>query len=153
MVDLMNLEDQADLDFTLARRRARLSRLKELLLRRGTRSNLLSPEDARQGFPASGSMYRGRRTVEVSRIVGSAGKHEQFDQDFMPLSHVSPEKWKRIDKAFRLGVELPAVSLLRLGKDYFVMDGNHRVSVARFHGVEWIDAEVTEARSLVTRAA
>jgi hypothetical protein len=34
-----------------------------------------------------------------------------------------------------------------------VSDGNHRVSVARFHGVEWIDAEVTEAKSLTTRAA
>jgi len=43
------------------------------------------------------------------------------------------------------------VSLLQLGGDYFVMDGNHRVSVARFHGVEWIDAEVTEVRSRSTR--
>jgi hypothetical protein len=32
-----------------------------------------------------------------------------------------------------------------------VIDGNHRVSVARFHGVEWIDAEVTESKSLRTR--
>jgi hypothetical protein len=154
VVDLMNLEEQVDLDFTLARRRARLSRLKEAVLRRrGTRSTLLSPEETRRGVPASGSMYRGRRTVEVSRIVGSVGKHEHFDPDFMPLSKASREKWKRIDRAFRLGVELPAVSLLELGGDYFVIDGNHRVSVARFHGVEWIDAEVTEVRSLGTRAA
>src|SRR3712207_9238923 len=88
-------------------------------------------------------MYRGRRTVEVSRIVGSVGKHRQFDPNFMPLSKASPEKWKRIDRAFRLGVELPPVSLLERGGAYFVNDGNHRVSVARFHGVEWIDAEVT----------
>jgi hypothetical protein len=154
VVDLMNLEDQVDLDFTVARRRARLSRLKELLLRRdSTRSTLLSPEETRRGVPASGSMYRGRRTVEVSRIVGSVGKHRQFDPNFMPLSKASPEKWKRVDRAFRLGQELPPVSLLELGGDYFVIDGNHRVSVARFHGVEWIDAEVTEARSLNTRAA
>jgi hypothetical protein len=45
------------------------------------------------------------------------------------------------------------VSLLQLGGDYFVIDGNHRVSVARFHGVEWIDAEVNEVRSLGRRAA
>jgi hypothetical protein len=154
VVDLMNLEDQVDLDFTVARRRARLSRLKELLLRRdSTGSTLLSPEETRRGVPASGSMYRGRRTVEVLRIVGSVGKHQQFDPNFMPLSKASPEKWKRVDRAFRLGQELPPVSLLELGGDYFVIDGNHRVSVARFHGVEWIDAEVTEARSLNTRAA
>ena len=153
VVDLMNLEDQVDLDFTLARRRARLGRLKTLLLRRDTRSTLLSPEELRRSVPASGAMYRGRRTVEVSRIVGSVGKHEHFDQNFMPLSGASAQKWKRIDRAFRLGQELPPVSLLELGGDYFVSDGNHRVSVARFHGVEWIDAEVTETKSLRTRAA
>jgi hypothetical protein len=153
VVDLMNLEDQVDLDFTLARRRARLGRLKTLLLGRGARSTLLSTGELRRSVPASGATYRGRRTVEVSRIVGSLGKHEQFDQNFMPLSKASPEKWKRIAKAFRLGEELPAVSLLGLGGDYFVNDGHHRVSVARFHGVEWIDAEVTESKSLSTRAA
>jgi hypothetical protein len=37
-------------------------------------------------------MYRGRRTVEASKIVGSVGKHERFDMNFMPLSRASPEK-------------------------------------------------------------
>ena len=151
VVDLMNLEDQVDLDFTLARRRARLGRLKTLLLRRDTRSTLLSPEEFRRRTPPSGAMYRGRRTVEVSRIVGSVGKHEQFDMNFMPLSGAASEKWKRIDRAFRLGQELPTVSLLEQGGDYFVNDGNHRVSVARFNGVEWIDAEVTGGKSVSTR--
>jgi hypothetical protein len=27
---------------------------------------------------------------------------------------------------------------------YFVLDGHHYVSLARYHGVEWIDAYVTE---------
>src|SRR5215213_9089360 len=150
VVDLMNLEDQVDLDFTIARRRARLGRLKALLLRRSTRGTLLSPDELRRSVPASGAMYRGRRTVEVSRIVGSVGKHEQFDMNFMPLSKASAGKWKRIDRAFRLGQELPPVSLLELGGDYCVIDGNHRVSVARFHRVEWIDAEVTEVKSRST---
>jgi hypothetical protein len=150
MVDLMNLEDQVDLDFTVARRRARLGRLKTLLRRRGTRGTLLSSDEIRRTAPAHGAMYRGRRTVEVSRIVGSIGKHEQFDQNFMPLPKAFAERWKRVDRAFRHGQELPPVSLLKLGGDYFVNDGHHRVSVARFHGVEWIDAEVTESNSLVT---
>ena len=152
MVELMNLEDQVDLDFTLARRRARLGRLKtRLLMRHATTSTLLSPAELRRSVPASGAMYGGRRTLEVLRIVGSMGKHEQFDMNFMPLARASPEKWKRIDRAFRLGQELPPVSLLQLGGAYFVSDGNHRVSVARFHGVEWIDAEVTEVKSRSTR--
>jgi hypothetical protein len=69
----------------------------------------------------------------------------------MPLPKASPEKWKRIDGAFRLGQELPPVSLLESGGDYSVIDGNYRVSVARFHGVEWIDAEVTGGKLVSTR--
>lgn len=150
MVDLMNLEDQVDKDFVLARRRARLGRLKEFLLRHGTKRTLLSSDEIRRSVPVGGAMFRGRQTVELSRIVGSVGKHEQFDRNFMPLPRASAEKWKRIDRALRRGQELPAVSLLKLGGDYFVNDGHHRVSVARFHGAEWIDAEVTESKSLGT---
>ncbi len=53
MVDLMNLEDQVDLDFTVARRRAWLGRLKRLSLRRATRSTLLFPDEIRRSVPAS----------------------------------------------------------------------------------------------------
>jgi hypothetical protein len=38
------------------------------------------------------------------------------------------------------------VSLFKIGEKYFVVDGNHRVSVARYQSVEYIDAEVTELR-------
>jgi hypothetical protein len=68
MVDLMNLEDQVDKDFALARRRARLGRLKALLLRRATRSTLLSSDEIRRTVSASGGMYRGRRTLERTPV-------------------------------------------------------------------------------------
>ncbi len=44
------------------------------------------------------------------------------------------------------GEELPPVSLYKVGERYFVEDGNHRVSVARYHGVEMIAAEITQFR-------
>jgi hypothetical protein len=49
-----------------------------------------------------------------------------------------------VDRAFHRGVELPAVELYELGGSYFVVDGNHRISVARYQGVRWIEAEVTQ---------
>jgi hypothetical protein len=52
-----------------------------------------------------------------------------------------------MDLAFHRGEELPRVSLYKIGGVYFVLDGNHRVSVYRYHGVEWIDAVVTEFRA------
>ena len=144
MVDLMSLEEQVDREFTAARRRARFRRLRAKFRRKPGRRILLSFEELRRSMRAYGGFRRGRDTVELSRIVGSAGKHEWFDEAFMPLRALSRERWKRIDRAFRRGDDLPPVILYKLGNRYFVKDGHHRVSVARFHGAEWIDAEITE---------
>jgi hypothetical protein len=62
----------------------------------------------------------------------------------MPANESVGERWKSIDRAFHRGEELPPVSLYKVGSFYFVLDGHHRVSVATYHGVEWIDAYVTE---------
>jgi hypothetical protein len=62
----------------------------------------------------------------------------------MPARATVEERWKRIDRAFHRGEELPPVSLYKVEGLYFVLDGHHRVSVARYHGVEWIDAYATE---------
>jgi hypothetical protein len=49
-----------------------------------------------------------------------------------------------MDRIFHLAEEFPPVTLYKNGDSYFVLDGNHRVSVARFHGVEGLDAVVTQ---------
>ncbi len=54
------------------------------------------------------------------------------------------ERWKRVDRAVRDGKSLPPVELYKLGEEYFVVDGNHRVSVARHRGMPAIEALVTE---------
>jgi hypothetical protein len=74
------------------------------------------------------------------------GRRSDFDRSFMPLRASAGQRWKRVDLAFHKGKNLPPVRLYKLGDAYFVEDGNHRVSVARFHGVGWIDADVTELR-------
>jgi hypothetical protein len=147
MVELMNVSEQVDREFIAARRRARLHGLWRRLRGASGRGTLLSFDQERRRSRASGGLRRGRSTVEVSRIVGSAGKHDQFDDAFMPLRGASSGRWKRIDRTYRSGAELPPVSLYGIDGDYFVQDGHHRVSVARFHGDEWMDAEVTEFRS------
>jgi len=147
MVELMSQAEQVDREFAVARRRARLHGLGRRLVRSSGSGRLLPFEQTRRSVGAYGGLRRGRSTVEVARIVGSAGKHDQFDDEFMPLRGASPERWKRVDRAYRSGADLPPVSLYKMDGDYFVQDGHHRVSVARFHGAEWIDAEVTEFRS------
>jgi hypothetical protein len=53
-------------------------------------------------------------------------------------------KWKRIDRAFQRGEDLPPVELYEIGDAYFVLDGHHRVSVARYHDVPTLEAAVAE---------
>jgi hypothetical protein len=84
------------------------------------------------------------RIVDPEKIVGSVGRRRDFDRRFMPLRAAAGERWKRVDLAFHRDKVLPPVSLYKLGDAYFVEDGNHRVSVARYHGVPVVEADVTE---------
>jgi hypothetical protein len=145
MVDYMSLEEQVDKDFERARRRAFVARVMARLRRDPRESGIVAFDEVRRAARADNRFYRGSKIVEVSKIVGSVGRHKEFDGRFMPTK-ASAFKWKRVDRAFRRGVDLPPVSLYQIGDKYFVHDGNHRVSVARYHGVEWMDAEVTEFR-------
>jgi hypothetical protein len=141
VVGLMNVWEQVDLDYARARRRAFVARLWAWVRRRC--ASLCVFDEARWESGAENRRYVGVRTVEVSRIVGSVGRWREFDSGFMP-TRANEQRWKRVDLAFRKGLELPPVVLYKIGDDYYVHDGNHRVSVARFEGVEMIDAEVTE---------
>ena len=85
----------------------------------------------------------------MERIVGSEGRYADFDGEFLPLQDSSEEKWRSVYAALRRGEGLPPVSLLKVGDAYFVRDGNHRVSVARWLGVEALDAEVAELRAAI----
>ena len=85
--------------------------------------------------------------MSPGQIVGSAGRCSDFDRDFLPIKTSVGPRWKRIDLAFHRGEELPPVSLYKIGGVYFVLDGNHRISVYRYHGAKWIEADVTEFRA------
>jgi hypothetical protein len=142
MIDFMSIEVQAEADFGRARRRAFFGRLAARLRRECSR--LMAFDEVGERHLAHNRRRLGLRDVEVSRIVGSVGRHEAFDRGFMPTRASLAERWKRVDRAFHRGLDLPAVRLYKVGEAYFVEDGNHRVSVARYQGVETIEADVTE---------
>ena len=147
MIGYPRIEDQADCDFDRARRRALLRRMMARLQRDPASNRLLSFEKMREELRTTPNrVYLGMRVVPVGQIGGSVGRHADFDRDFLPARASVRERWTRIDLAFHRGEELPPVSLYKIGGLYFVTDGHHRVSVARYHGVQWIDAEVTEIR-------
>ena len=142
---LMDLNEQVDWDFSRALRKAWLRRL-VLRLRGKLAACGAAPsfEEVQGKRQAYNRVRRGRRVVDLEKIVGSVGRSRDFDISFMPLRAAAGERWKRVDLAFYRDQALPPVSLYKLGDDYFVEDGNHRISVARYHGLPDVEADVTE---------
>jgi len=145
MIPYMDLNEQVDADFTRARRRARLRAVVALIRGEHTSNRLLSFEEVRrERSVANNRLHRGTRVVEVDQIVGSVGRWGDFDRSFLPAQASVGHKWKRIDRAFQRGEDLPPVELYEIGDAYFVVDGHHRVSVARYHNVPTVEAAVAE---------
>jgi hypothetical protein len=146
MIPYMTLNEQVERDFTRARRRARLRAAVTSIRREHTSNRLLSFDDVRRELVANNRLHRGTRVVEIDEIVGSVGRWRDFDRSFLPARASVGKKWKRIDRAFQKGEDLPPVELYEVGGAYFVLDGHHRVSVARYHEVPTVEAAVAEFR-------
>jgi hypothetical protein len=82
------------------------------------------------------------QTVPLSQIRGSEGRRDDFDRDFNPLRDYNKARWLNIAAARRRGKALPPVELVQVGDIYFVLDGHHRISVARAMGQRDIEARV-----------
>jgi hypothetical protein len=82
--------------------------------------------------------------VPVQQIVGTVNRQHDFDAAFNPLREATANRWQRIRDAFMKDQILPPVELHKIGDLYFVEDGHHRISVARFSGQETIEANVIE---------
>jgi len=143
MIGYSNIEEQVAFDFPRPRRRAFLRRVRARIFGDPASARMRSFEDASNGLGALNGVRLGSRVVAVGEIVGSVGRFGDFDRDFLPARTSLEARWKSVDRAFHRGQDLPPVSLFKVGDAYFVEDGNHRVSVAHYQGIEWIDAEVT----------
>lgn len=86
--------------------------------------------------------YAGMRTVPIRQIRGSDGRSDDFDRDFNPLQDHNRQRWLGVAAARRQGKALPPVKLVQIGDVYFVLDGHHRISVARALRQQGIEAKV-----------
>lgn len=136
------IDDQAQSDYERARNKALINDLRSAIVRRDNR--LMPFHEFRSRINPEGESYRGMQEVPISKIVGSMDRYQDFDRTFLPKKKNTRSSWKNIDKAYYQDVRLPPIQLYKVGDVYFVKDGNHRVSVARERGVEFIDAEVIE---------
>ena len=146
------MSDRVDLlsarqDFGNARRREIMTRVLTLL--KPQKEEMLSLGDVRRILRPESETYQGLKTVPIDRIVGSEGRYLDFNRTFLPRHDKLMRRWITVDLAHHRNIILPPVKLFEIGGVYFVRDGNHRVSVARMQGAEFIDADVTSLASEV----
>lgn len=134
-------------DFQQARARAALQQFTARLT--GKSANLLSYDEVAEQLKLKGGRSRGLQTIPVEAIVGSVGRYSDFTRTFLPRLRSDQDRWASVRLAADHVTDLPAIDVYQIGDVYFVLDGNHRVSIARQQGISFIDARVTEVQSRV----
>lgn len=136
---------QTEEDFNKAHSKALFNEIQHLLKPEETK--LIPLNDMKTLLKPTGETYVGMRTIPTSSIVGSEGRYQDFDNGFLPKNNFMRDRWRHVDEANLADITLPPIKVYELAGLYFVRDGNHRVSVAKSKGVEFIDADVVSLQS------
>jgi nucleotide-binding universal stress UspA family protein len=131
--------------------RARLQADWEQVLARltGKPVDLIAYEEVRQKLNTQITPHRTLKDIPIDAIVGSVGRAADFTRKFYPLRDNDATRWERVREVTEKEGALP-IEVYQIGEAYFVADGNHRVSVARQMGAQFIEAMVTEVSSPVS---
>ncbi len=140
-------------DFTRARRRAQWARVASRLRGRPGDVDVLLPfDEVVAALGLRGRQSLGEQLVEIDSIVGSVDRSSGFDRRFRPTTEQARTRFERIAGSIRRGREMPPIDLYRVGQVHFVVDGHHRIAVARAMGWSTIRAIVTEIRTSLPAA-
>src|ERR1044071_4884199 len=118
-------------DFQSAHLRAKLQ---GVLARVTGRSNeLLSYDEIAGRLKLQGRSDKGMQTIPVDSIIGSVGRYTDFTRTFLPRHAKAQQRWANVKAATLdpLGQGLQPIEVYKVSDVYFVIDGNHRVSIAR----------------------
>ena len=141
---------EAETDFSRARNKAFINELQHFL--NPDETKMISFNQIRQILKPKTQTYIGMRTIPISKIVGSEGRYKDFDNQFLPKNSFMKDRWEHVDEAVIKDIILPPINVYELGGLYFVRDGNHRVSVAKSKGVEFIDADIISLQTEIKLA-
>src|SRR5436190_6967350 len=108
-----------------------------------SRDRLLELDEIERRLKPFGRQYLGVRAIPLDALVGTDGRASSFTRDFRPLHAFSRDRLRSLEEGFADG-GFPPIVAVKLGDTYFVIDGHHRVALARRGGADMIDADVTE---------
>ena len=126
-------------DFDRARRAEVVGRA---LLRLAPRSGGSGALPTLDGVGALSWTGRDLRVIPLQAIVGTVEATADFGAGFRPTTNRVAERWQRVALAHRRGHALPPITVVESHDGYYVVDGRHRVSVARALGQTDIEAWV-----------
>jgi hypothetical protein len=132
---------QAQQDWDRARQAATLEQIAGLFSSRSI--DLLSFEGVQKSLRLNQKNYIGVQEIEIDRILGSVGRYNDFTRTFLPRNKSLRHRWQNVD-AIGITRGMNPIDVYQVGEAYFVLDGNHRVSVARVAGNATISAHVWE---------
>ncbi len=131
----------AKLHFEQARRQATIEKFSSLISGRNYHS---VPFDTIRGeLRQQNPFYRGIEDIPVAAIIGSVGRYREFTRHFLPLQDSLVERWIDVENV-SINQGWPPIEVYQIGETYFVKDGNHRVSVAKYMKSATIEAHVWE---------
>lgn len=136
---------QTEEDFHKAHNKAFFNEIQHFLT--PEEASLISLNDVKQMIKPMNETYIGMQVIPIEKIVGSEGRYKDFDNRFFPKSTHLKNRWQHVDEAVLKSIDLPPIKVYEIAGLYFVRDGNHRVSVAKTKGTEFIDAEVVSLQS------
>ncbi len=110
--------------------------------------DLLSFEAVSERLGLGKKTYHGVLSIPLEQVVGSVGRYRDFTRTFLPRSESVRSRWQKVDQLSSVRGISP-IQVYQVGKVYFVLDGNHRVSVARQLGAKTIEAHVWEYETRV----
>jgi len=107
-------------------------------------ADLLSFDEVRDRLQLKKVVDRGVEEVPIDRIAGTLGREREFNRAFLPREEALRERWDDIKDLAEGPKGFPPLELYKVGDTYFVVDGHHRVSVAKSLGTPSVEAHVKE---------
>ncbi len=110
-------------------------------------AKLSGRNSALQIFPQQGDhpnrKLLGVQNIRLNEVIGTLDRNPDFDHKFRPLGRHLLDRWVNAFLSLETDGWSP-ILVHKIGDEYYVEDGHHRVSVAQSIGMVFIEAIVWE---------
>ncbi len=91
---------------------------------------------------------RGVRSIDTADIVGSVGRAQELDCNFRPRGEPWTDRHRLLEAKMQRGEPTEPIKVFLVQREekaeYYVVDGHHRVALAKRNAFKELNADVTE---------